>query len=210
MKKHFIYPLLAALCLTSLTAGGCSSKTENASSAVSASSKEASVSSAAPSETPAATPTADPATLGEGIAPSEIPDPENTISRQLKEACVFSKDGQQLYTVTISDISFTERRAVVDTEAPEKVLLITYTYQSLTDDPVLVDDMSFRCMVNGSKIGQPYYLADQTVAEPAGKDQEVTAEVAFSVPADTSEASLYLTNNANPEGESFLISVPLL
>ena len=51
-----------------------------------------------------------------------------------------------------------------------------------------------------------YYLADQIVADVAGKDAPVTAEVAYSVPADTQKVSLYLTNNSNPEGENYLIT----
>ena len=206
MKKRFIYPVIAALCLTALAAGGCS-KEETVTGSSSASSASAGKNpSSTPAATPEASPTEDPSTMGEGAAPTDMPELESAIARSLNETCEFTKDGQSLYTVTITGVSFTDRRAVVDTEEPEKILLVTYTDQSLTDDPVLVDDMSFRCIVNDTDVCTAYYLADQIVADVAGKDAPVTAEVAYSVPADTQKVSLYLTNNSNPEGENYLIT----
>ena len=208
MKKRWVYPFLAALCLTALAAGGCSDGDNEAENSASVSISSASSGSTSVSEdetTP--TPTVDPSTIGEGAVPSEMPDTEAATSVNLGDTCIFSQDSQELYSVTVTDISFTDRRAVVDTEEPEQVLVATYSYQSLTDDPVLVDDMSFRCIVNDTEVCPAYYLEDQIVADVAGNDAPVTAEVAYSVPADTQKVALYLTNNSNPDGENYLITV---
>jgi hypothetical protein len=217
-KKQWFCPFMAAVCLTALAAGGCSGRSDAsesvsaASSSVSSASSESSTSvssesTPAPSEEASPTPTMDPSTMGEGAAPTDMPETDEATAAGLGDACVFTRDGQELYTVTITDISFTDRRAVVDTEEPEQVLVATYSYQSLTDEPVLVDDMSFRCIVNDTEVCTAYYLEDQIVADVAGKDAPVTAEVAYSVPADTEKVSLYLTNTANPDGENYLITV---
>lgn len=206
MKKRWIHPLIAAFCLSALVMSGCSDGNTETESSVSSSSVSSASSSGTPTPTEEPTPTVDPSAMGEGAAPTDMPDTDGAIQAAVGEACTFSQDGQELYTVTITDISFTDRRAVVDTEEPEQVLVATYTYQSLTDDPVLVDDMSFRCIVNDTDVCTAYYLADQIVADVAGKDAPVTAEVAYSVPADTQKVSLYLTNNSNPEGENYLIT----
>ena len=206
MKKRFIYPVIAALCLTALAAGGCS-KEETVTGSSSASSASAGKNpSSTPAATPEASPTEDPSTMGEGAAPTDMPELESAIARSLNETCEFTKDGQSLYTVTITGVSFTDRRAVVDTEEPDKILLVTYTYQSLTDDPVLVDDMSFRCIINDTEVAPPYYLSDQVMPELSVRDQPVTAELAYNVPANTEKAALYLTNTSNPEGDSFLVT----
>ena len=49
---------------------------------------------------------------------------------------IFSEDGRELYSVTLEQAEFTDRRAVAETEtAPEKVLLLTYSYESLSGRP---------------------------------------------------------------------------
>ena len=137
-EKRWIHPLIAAFCLSALVMSGCSDGNTETESSGSSSSASSAASSGTPTPTEEPTPTVDPSAMGEGAAPTDMPDTDGAIQAAVGEACTFSQDGQELYTVTITDISFTDRRAVIDTEEPEQVLVATYTYQSLTDDPVLV------------------------------------------------------------------------
>ena len=66
--------------------------------------------------------------------------------------------------------------------------------------------MSFRCIINDTEVAPPYYLSDQVMPELSVRDQPVTAELAYNVPANTEKAALYLTNTSNPEGDSFLVT----
>ncbi len=195
LRKHLFYSILTILCITSLSVSGCGQKKE-ASDPISSSS-----SSASSSPTPQVT--------GEGAAPSDLPDLEEASQRQPGEDCTFTKDGQASYSVTILSIETTDRPATTDTEQADLVVLVTYTYQSLGQDPVLVDDMSFRCIANKKTVCSPYYLTDQKMPDLAENGQVVTAELAYSAPGDTTQVSLYLENPADTQGEKFLITVDL-
>lgn len=145
--------------------------------------------------------------MGEGVSASDLPEGVNFITADIGETLVFTQEGQELYSVTVEKTEFTERRAVAETKAPEKVLLVTYSYISLSGEAVLVDDMSFRCLEHSGVHCVSYYLADQRIPEINSGGGTTQAEVAFSVPSDMQEAVLYITNNSNPDGETYQITV---
>lgn len=145
--------------------------------------------------------------MGEGTVPEDIPEESDLKKAGLGDTLKFTRDGQELYSVVLEKAELTNRRAVAETEAPEKVLLITYRYQSLSGDSVLVDDMSFRCFDSSGDSCTPYYLADQIIAEVNNGEGMTEAEAAFSVPGDMQEAQIYVVNNSNPEGEAYQVTV---
>lgn len=194
-RKHLFHSILTILCLASLFVTGCSKSQKGADQTSTSSSSLSSSSS--------------PQVTGEGAAPSDLPDLEEAIQRKTGESCEFTQDGQASYSVTILSIEKTDRPATTDTQQADLVLLVTYTYQSLGQDPVLVDDMSFRCIADEDTVCSPYYLTEQKMPELSEDGQTVTAELAYSAPADTSQISLYLENPADTKGEKFLISVEL-
>ena len=207
MRKRIFYSILSILCLASLVVTGCGKKgtnTDSSSASVSSSSASSGSASSGASSS-SVTPTA----TAEGAVPSDLPDLEDATEAKLGEACQFTKDGQASYQVTILSAEVTDRPASTDTQKADQVVLVTYTYQSLTQEAVLVDEMSFRCITGDQTVCSPYYLADQTMPELAENGQTVTAELAYGLPADTSQISLYLENPGDSNGEKFLIRADL-
>ncbi len=147
--------------------------------------------------------------MGEGVASGSLPEETDTIAAEFSQPFTFTRDGQELYTVTVEQAGLTDRRAVAETTAPEAVLLLNYSYLSLTGDPVLVDDMSFQCFTGEGEACTAYYLADQLIPEVNQGGEPTEAEVAFSIPEDTQEAVVCVTNNSNPEGETYSLEIQL-
>lgn len=140
----------------------------------------------------------------EGFIPEDLP--EGTIHEAETETELhFTEKDADAYSVTIEKAEFTDRRSVVPTETADQVLLITYSYQSLNGEPRLVDDMSFRLFVD-EEACEPYYVADQIMGD-VSNDSEITAEVAFAVPKDLKEASLFIVDNAEKDNENYRLDL---
>ncbi len=142
----------------------------------------------------------------EGYIPENIP--EGTVAEaELGEEVTFTENGSEAYAVTIQSAELTDRRSVVPEDDAEQVLLITYSYRSLNDEPCLVDDMSFRLFA-GDAACDSYYVSDQISGDISTGDA-VTAEVSFSLPADVSEYTLYLVDNAEEDNEIWRFNIQL-
>ncbi len=142
----------------------------------------------------------------EGYVPEDIP--EGTLKQaEQKQEVQFTEKGSPAYSVTIDNAAFTDRRSVIPGDQTEKVLLITYTYRSLNGEPRLVDDMSFRLFA-GETAAESYNVADQITGD-ISTDAPVTAEVCFSVPADASEFTLFVVDNAEEGNENYSLYITL-
>lgn len=140
----------------------------------------------------------------EGFVPDDIP--KGTLKEiELKKAFTFTEKGQEAYSVTIDKAEFTDRRSEIPGMEAEKVLLITYTYESLNGEPRLVDDMSFRLFQDETAY-DPYYLSDQIMAD-ISSDAPYTAEVCFAVPEDAKEFSLFVVDNAEENNENYHLAL---
>lgn len=142
----------------------------------------------------------------EGYIPEDLPEGA-LIAGETGEELVFTENSASAYCVTIEKAEFTDRRSVVPGDEADKVLLITYTYRSLNGEGRLVDDMSFRLFTDETA-AESYYVADQ-ISGDLSTDTPVTAEVAFSVPADAKEFSLFVIDNAAENNETYQIRIQL-
>ena len=143
-------------------------------------------------------------TIGEGAAPKSTPEAEDTDATKIGDTCTFHLNGSDAYQVVVEDISYTDRRSIDEETSGGKILLITYTYQSLNDDPALVDDMSFRCSVLGESCDY-YPVVDQLGGDLATGNDAVTGEVAYEVPVDAEEADIYIVNTQDDADASYHI-----
>ncbi len=142
----------------------------------------------------------------EGFIPEELP--EGTIHEvQTGEEFTFTENSTAAYAVVIDQAEFTDRRSVVPGDDAEQVLLITYTYRSLNGEPRLVDDMSFR-LYTGDTAQSAYYVANQINGD-ISTDAAITAEVSFSVPAEASDFTLYVVDNAEENNENYQLKIQL-
>lgn len=209
MKRRILIFSAACMLAAAVMVSGCSEKKDSVenSSQTEESSEPSGTSGSAPLINTPEEGQENPEQMGEGAAPTDIPEESRSSEAELGEPLIFSEDGRELYSVTLEQAEFTDRRAVAETEAPEKVLLFTYSYESLSGEAVLVDDMSFRCLDSGGEACTPYYLADQLVPEVNQGGEPARAEIAFRVPEDMEQARIYVVNNSNPEGESYQVTV---
>lgn len=132
---------------------------------------------------------------GEGTTDDTLPDLTGMEMAPLKQPCVITgESGADLCTLTINSIKVTDERNEEDTETPEKVIIVDYTYENTaSEDPLLFDDMSFK-LLDGDTVCKPYYLSTLTPAEAAPKGKSSTGQIAFSVGADCKEVTLFFEN----------------
>ncbi|MDO4617262.1 MAG: hypothetical protein Q4B03_07385 [Lachnospiraceae bacterium] len=142
----------------------------------------------------------------EGTVPDELPK-GTLLTAEVGDELTFTANGTDTHSVTIEQIGFTDRRSVIPGDETEQVLLITYSYKSLNGEGALVDDMSFRLFYDDTAC-DAYVVSDQLTGDLSTGDP-VTAEVSFSVPADTKEFTLYVVDNAEEENENYRINVVL-
>lgn len=213
MKNKRKHAILALLGIAILSLPGCGKTTNDpvsASSSVSAVSEEGPV-SINENITTASTYYEDPAPAAdsgdaEGYIPEDIPE-GTVVEAETEKALEFTEKNQKAYTVTIDKAEYTDRQSVIPGDQAEKVLLITYTYESVNGEPRLVDDMSFRLFAEETPM-EPYYVADQIMGD-VSIDTPVTAEVCFAVPADATEFSLFVVDNAEEKNENYQIILKL-
>lgn len=112
---------------------------------------------------------------------------------QLGEVFTLQQDGVDVAAISIDKVESTEERSEFDPTNPEKVVVITYTYQNLAmDDPLLYDEMSFQ-VLEGDTVCPPYYLQSLIPADIALKgESSVTASISYGVSSSCKEVVIYV------------------
>lgn len=112
------------------------------------------------------------------------------------EDILLQEDGNDVVLFSIDNVEVTDSRSEYDTSNPEKVVVITYSYENLSlNDPVLFDQLSFQ-ILDGDTVCSPYYLPDDIAANPADKGAEmVTATLSYGVSADCNEITICFSNS---------------
>ena len=128
MKRRILIFSAACMLAAAVMVSGCSEKKDSVenSSQTEESSEPSGTSGSAPLINTPEEGQENPEQMGEGAAPTDIPEESRSSEAELGEPLIFSEDGRELYSVTLEQAEFTDRRAVAETEAPEKVLLLKH------------------------------------------------------------------------------------
>lgn len=131
--------------------------------------------------------------VGEGASSDELSDLSDSSKYQLGETITI-ENAEGKYELTIDSAVYTEQRDTHSADV-EKVILVEYTYQNLSDNPLMIGDVRFQ-LTNGTqdKIYQPYYFTGQHAAEPVEKGESASAQLAFVQDDDEDELFLVYTD----------------
>lgn len=140
---------------------------------------------------------------GEGTTDLEVPDLAGTETAPLNKDCVITgADGAEIGTIKISAVSVTDERDENNQSNPEKVVVIDYTYTNSTSEVLLLDDMSFKLIINDT-VCTPYYAGFLQGAEAIEEGGSCSAQLAYEVAADAEEGTLVFTSSVTDEELSF-------
>ena len=149
------------------------------------------------------------APLSEGMPDTEYPDDlQNAASYQPGETFHLKNGDKAFASFCLDQAELTEERNEQETASPEKVVVLTYTYQNEGYEfPILFDDMSFQ-VLEGDTVCQPYYLDSLIPANIAEAGKEaITGSLAYVVSDSAKEITVIVRN---PEISDFAqITVPL-
>lgn len=129
--------------------------------------------------------------------------PENlgsTPAYKIGDTIPLKSNGKEVGTFRIDNVEVTDERNDYNPTNPDKVIVITYTYQNTAfDDPLLYDQMSFR-VLDGDTVCLPYYPSNLISAElaTAGGDS-VTATLAYGVSASCNDVTIYVEGTQIPD-----------
>lgn len=139
-----------------------------------------------------------PAGVGEGAPPIEALDLSESKEYKVGEKITF--EGQAVsYELSIDTVEYTEERDEY-TQNPENVLLITYTYENMSDETLLIDDMRFQLMsTDQSILYSSYYFQNILVPDPISKGETCTAQVAYIVDERAEQYMIAYQDTVNTE-----------
>ncbi|MGI6007616.1 MAG: DUF4352 domain-containing protein [Ruminococcus sp.] len=144
---------------------------------------------------------------GEGTTDTEVPDLSSIDTAPLDQDCVVTAEsGAELATLRIEKAEVTDERDENNSSNPEKVVVIDYSYTNSSDEPLLLDNMSFK-LVEGDTTCTPYYAAFLKTAEPAKNGESSSGQIAFEVSSDFTEGTLVFDSSLAGEDLSFKIEV---
>lgn len=131
---------------------------------------------------------------GEGAQDDTVPDPADTEDSLLGKPCKIPGG-----TLTVQPAVVTDERDASNQSQPEKVIVIDYEYTCESSTPMLIDDMSFKLVI-GDTVCTPYYCSFTTAADLIQEGESCSAQLAYEVPADAAEATLfYLADTVQAE-----------
>lgn len=119
----------------------------------------------------------------------EFPDDLDTLPEySVGESFILQENGKDAVRFSIDKVEVTEDRSEYVSDNPDKVIVITYTYQNLgLEDPLLFDQMSFQ-VLDGKTVCDPYYLPNAKTADLALKDgSAITSDIAYGISAKCDE-----------------------
>lgn len=135
---------------------------------------------------------------GEEIVPfepgEEIIPAENSTAAE-GNSVVLEKDGKDYYRLTIDKMELTDERNPYEPEA-DQVMVVTFTYENYAvDSMLLIGSSRFHMADKNGLACTPYILnASETEIMPVAVGESCTATVAFAIPGNNSEVTLYYTD----------------
>lgn len=126
---------------------------------------------------------------GEKVIPAE-----NSTEAE-KNSIVLEKDGKDYYGLTIDKIELTDKRNPYEEEA-DQVIAVTFTYENYAVDSMLLIGSSRFHMADEDGLACAAYSLETSETEimPIAVGESCTATVAFAVPENTTEVTLYYTD----------------
>lgn len=145
---------------------------------------------------------------GEGTSSLDLPVLENEEMVEADNTITVQTESLD-YEIVIEDIVFTEKRNEYEAEY-DQVVLVTYTYKNHMDQMLLIDDVRFQLISSDeTELYTPYYLSDLLYAEPIGKGQTATAQIAFGVSDGETNFKLVYKDTSGIEMTPWVMDVVL-
>lgn len=133
---------------------------------------------------------------GEGSSSMEVPVLEEEKELQQNQPITVQTESAD-YSLRIDEVIFTEQRNEFEADY-EAVVLVTYTYENASEEPLLIDDLRFQLISSDeTTIHMPYYLSDMKYAEIANQGEAVTAQVAFGIQDQSESFKLVYTDTSS-------------
>lgn len=151
----------------------------------------------------------DSASYSEGMPNMEYPDDvDDTPSYKTGETHIFKDGTKELATFTIDKVELSNERNDYNGYNPDKILLITYTYENLAyDTPLLIDRMSFR-VLDGDTVCSPYYISNSISPNLAIIGEgPVTASFAYGISNSCKEVIIYIENQELSDPFCFISTI---
>lgn len=193
MKKYYKYVLLGTV-IAALGLTGCGSD--------SAADKKAKAT---------ATPTSEAASPGAGEGANMVNtdgtvSAENAKKSEIGQAISISKDGKELYTITIDSIALTNDRNDFDETQPDQVVKVTYTYKNVAVDNLLIDSYSFALEDKDKKACMDYALIGKDETEPIPAGESLTRTIAYALDSADKDVTLYYNATS---GDNTIYAFPI-
>lgn len=126
---------------------------------------------------------------GEKVIPSEN-------STEAKgNSIVLQKDGKDYYRLTIDKMELTDERTPYEADT-DQVMVVTFTYENYAVDSMLLIGSSRFYMADQDGLACASYSlnASETEIMPIAIGESCTATVAFAIPGNSSDVTLYYTD----------------
>ena len=133
---------------------------------------------------------------GEGMVDETAPDISGIQEATVGIPMVFTNGGGADYCVfTVKSIKASDMKIEnMGDVTGQKVVVAEYSFENVaSDDAILIDDMSFKMLADNS-VGVPYFSPELKVAEPAGKGETSTGQIAFLVDENAKDVILMFKN----------------
>lgn len=116
--------------------------------------------------------------VGEAAPETELIEYESQTEHTIGEKITISS-GEINYDLMIDEVSYLEK-VNIHTEETDQVILIDYTYTNHSEEILLIDSMRFQLIdETDNTVYEPYYFEEKITAEPIGKGESFSAQIAF-------------------------------
>lgn len=117
---------------------------------------------------------------------------------------VVQKDGKDYYRLTIDKMELTSERNPYESEA-DQVMVITFTYENYAlDSNLFINSARFHMADKDGLACSAYSLGDLgTESMPISVGESFTASIAFAIPDNNADVTLYYTDNNLDENAEY-------
>ncbi len=144
----------------------------------------------------------------EGIPEAELADFSDAKEHAVGDEISFTADDLS-YQLTVTGVSFTDKRDEHAASQPDQVVLIDYEYTPVTGEALLVDDMSFQLFLEDGTACDLYYFPDQKTPSLVSAPESCSAQIAYGVPKGTKKAVLCYRDSSHEELGTVKIPIKL-
>lgn len=144
--------------------------------------------------------------IGEGVSSMVLDDLSGSEEYTVDDTIALTVEGQE-YELQIDAAAYMEppNQYIEDSG---NVVVIDYTYRNLSENLLLIDDMSFQLTDSGQKeVYEPYFFNEQKVSDLIGKGESSSGQIAFSGMDEGESLTLVYTDHSSEEFVPILISL---